>query len=121
MELTKAGYTYKITITAEDLATPTNLKGGTTAVAGVLNPPQLSDNKAPSLRSGSAMVYPHWAYKKIVEPRYDGVGIHTGQPVNSPTFISENHVLALMRLVDRMLAPSYQAMIKAKSNTTGTG
>ena len=29
----------------------------------------------------------HFAFNKIVEPRFDGIGLYTGQPTNFPDFI----------------------------------
>jgi hypothetical protein len=52
-----------------------------------------------------------WIDAKLVEPKFDGVGQWTGQITNRPTFISDYHMISLMRAADRILKPAYIATI----------
>lgn len=58
-----------------------------------------------------------WIDEKIVEPKYDGAGRYLGQVTNKPDFIKDYWFIAMMRAVDYVLAPRYDAHIAA---TVGT-
>lgn len=116
---TNSGYSYKITITAEELARPNNLSGGSTLAPVVLQPPLIDAKRTPTgLTDYTVSRLHHFAFNKIVEPRFDGMGMYTGQPTNFPDFVSEHHIIGIMRATEICLYPRYSAMIYGNSNTT---
>lgn len=117
---TNNGYSYKITITAEELSNPGVLSGGSGMASTKLQPPKI-DAKGTSTRLVDYTISKvhHFAFNKIVEPRFDGIGKYTGQPVNFPDFISEHHLLGIIRATESILAPRYEAMITSKTGSTG--
>ena len=58
-----------------------------------------------------------WADEKIVDPKFDGVCRYTATISNRPTFIKDFHVVSLMRIVDRLLSPTYQGLIQVSVGT----
>ena len=84
---TKNGYSYKISITGEEAFDGKILSGTSTMQVGVVNPPLLSATKGYSNQLGRISKYNMWAFRKIVEPRYDELGRRTGVPVNFPELV----------------------------------
>lgn len=119
-KLTQSGYSYRVTITAEDLYPSSNLAGGTIPQDMVMNPPQIKNTRAYSKLIGNTGAYPSWAFRKIVEPRYDGIGFHTGFPVNFPDMISEQHFIGVLRSTEDILAPDNQFIIQETGTSNGT-
>ena len=104
-KITQSGYSYKITITAEELSSGSVYAGGSVAKDYVMNPPQIKDTRAYSLMHGAVGRYPSWAFLKIVEPRFNGTGTLTGVPVNFPDMISEQHMIGVLRSHRRVGQP----------------
>jgi hypothetical protein len=118
---TNSGYSYKITITAEELSAPTALNGGSKVAPTLLQPPRIdAKGTSTSLVKYTITDLHHFAFNKIVEPRFDGIGLYTGQPVNFPDFISEHHFIGIMRATERILAPRYDAIINSTTTSTTT-
>jgi hypothetical protein len=116
---TNNGYSYKITITAEELSSPTSLSGASKMATTLLQPPKI-DAKGTNTKLIEYTVTDlhHFAFNKIVEPRFDGIGLYTGQPVNFPDFISEHHFIGIMKATEKILAPRYEAMINSTTTST---
>lgn len=108
----KNGYSYKITITGEERFTGSTYAPSSRYQLGVLNPPIVSNKNAYSAQFGKVSKYNHWAFPKIVEPRYDMVGLMTGIPVNFPDLVQEHHMIAVMRSIEPMLKNSPEAMLQ---------
>ena len=86
-------------------------------VANVINPPQVSANGAPSLLIGmSDCSNPSFAFRKIVEPRFDGIGLYTGIPINFPSMISEDIIIPIMKAIEK----SINTEIKQRIDQSGT-
>ena len=118
---TNNGYSYKITITAEELSYPTPMNGGSRPAPTRLQPSAIDAfGTKTMLADYTISSLHHFAFNKIVEPRFDGIGQYTGQPVNFPDFVSEHHLIGVMRATESILAPKYKAMIKGTSGSTGT-
>ena len=119
---TNNGYSYKITITAEELSSPTPINGGSKPAPTLLQPPKI-DMKGTKTKLSEFTIsnLHHFAFNKIVEPRFDGIGQYTGQPVNFPDFISEHHLIGIMRATEKILQPQYEAMINSTTGSTGSG
>lgn len=84
----------------------------------VASPPSL----APGNGVSTAMLkwvnpWPEFAFDKISEPRYDGVGQHTGTITNRPDLIKDYHFISLMRTIDIYNAPDYHATIDCQVNS----
>ncbi len=115
------GYSYKITITAEELSMPSSLSGASKKAFTYLQPPSLDAARTPTKLATTTVSSVHYfAFNKIVEPRYDGIGKYTGEPVNFPDFISEHHFIGLMRASEIGLNPNYEAIIVGSTGSTGT-
>lgn len=114
--LKNSGYSYKITITAEELSDSPILAGGTKKTI-IINPPVLKNDRSPV---GSIFINKdsHWSFTKISEPRYDGIAYNTGVPCNNPDMISEHHMIGVLRAVDKLHKPKFEAMIKSKTFST---
>lgn len=116
-----SGYSYKITITAEELSFKPAMNGGSKPSHTALQPPMIDAKGTKTMLSDYTISnLHHFAFNKIVEPRFDGIGIYTGQPVNFPDFISEQHMIGIMRATEKILEPKYEAMIKSTTGSTGT-
>ena len=48
------------------------------------------------------------------------MGQYTGQPTNFPDFISEHHLIGIMRATEICLQPRYSAMINSTGGTNAT-
>ena len=115
------GYSYKITITAEEIRNPTRLSGASKATTSFVQPPKIDAKRTPTnFTKYTIMELPRFAFDKIVEPRFTGIGQLTGQPTNFPHFISEHHMITIMRATERVLAPKFMAGIVGKGNSTTT-
>lgn len=118
---TNNGYSYKITITAEEIRNPTKLSGASKMASSFVQPPKMDARRTTTnFTEYTTTVLPRFAFDKIVEPRFDGIGQYTGQPVNFPHFISEHHMISIMRATERLLAPKYMGSIKGSGNSTRT-
>jgi len=87
-----------------------------TTIDGV-QPPILGQGGGPSWVHGLTNRWYPWIDEKIVEPKYDGIGVYLGQATNRPTPVKDYHMIALMRAVDYILAPVYVAQINATVDT----
>lgn len=87
-----------------------------TSIDGV-QPPILGLGGGPSWAHGLMNKWYPWIDEKIVEPKYDGIGVYLGQATNRPTPVKDYHMIAIMRAVDYILAPIYVAQINATVNT----
>ena len=108
----KNGYSFKIRITGEELFKGSTYASGSRHTMGVLNPPIVQNNGAYSSQHGKVSKYNHWAFRKIVEPRYDSVGMMTGVPLNFPDIVQEHHMIGIMRSIEPMLKNSPEAMLQ---------
>lgn len=116
---TNNGYSYKITITAEELVRPNSLSSGSKMAPVLLQPPLVDSKRTPTgLTDCTVSKLHHFAFNKIVEPRFDGMGQYTGQPINFPDFVSEHHMIGIMRATEICLKPKYEAIIQGSTNTT---
>lgn len=109
---TKNGYSYKISITGEEAFDGKILSGTSTMQVGVVNPPLLSATKGYSNQLGRISKYNMWAFRKIVEPRYDELGIRTGVPVNFPELVQEHHMISILRSVEPLFYNAPKGMIQ---------
>lgn len=115
------GYSYKITITAEELSRPSSISGGSSKSVSLLQAPRIDSKRTPSnLKDYTISNLHHFAFNKIVEPRYTGMGLYTGQPTNFPDFVSEHHLIGIMRATEICLQPRYSAMINSNGGTNRT-
>jgi hypothetical protein len=120
MSLSNNGYSYKITITGEEFANPKQYAGRISPSNQMVNPPILPPSGAPSsFIKNTISDIAEFSFKKIVEPRYGDVAKVIGVPDNFPEKISEHHFISIMRATERLLSPSYEAIIKAGTTTTG--
>jgi len=110
--LEKNGYSYKITITGEEKMSNSVIAGGSRLTKGALNPPKLSNTNAYSAQLGRVNKYNHWAFRKIVEPRYDKIGLITGIPENYPDLVQEHHIISVMRSIEPLLHNTPQALLQ---------
>ena len=109
---TKNGYSYKISITGEEAFDGKILSGASTMQVGVVNPPLLSATKCYSNQLGRISKYNMWAFRKIVEPRYDELGRRTGVPVNFPELVQEHHMISILRSVEPLFYNTPKGMIQ---------
>lgn len=83
-----------------------------------VNPPSIANGGAFShAMSMWLQPYPIINYNKITEPKFDGIGKHIGMITNRPDFISDFHMIGIMRNVDAVLAPNYHSHIMGIGNT----
>jgi len=65
--------------------------------------------------------YPEFVFEKVSTAEYGvsntAIARYTGTPVNRPSYVSSHHVISLMRVVDRIVSPSYKGRIDAMYNT----
>ena len=118
MSAQNSGYSYKFTISGEELNGTSGISVGNRIIPNILNPPRVSPIGSPSFKMDCGSEVP-LLFQKIVEPRFDGIGMKTGIPVNKPDFISESHFLGIMHATDKIHSPKFVAMIKASADTTG--
>ncbi|MCK9279258.1 MAG: hypothetical protein M0P71_01330 [Melioribacteraceae bacterium] len=116
MSLTATGVSPKIIITAEDYQMH-NYGNLSKLYKGMVNPPVIDKTGIFSGKGAGQQIYPTWNFEKIVEPRFEGVSVHTGRPSNKPDFISEVSIIGLLRSVDLYIAPRYAGFIKTRVKT----
>ena len=79
-----------------------------------VKPPRMSDNMDIVL-SRCVNAFPDFAFDKVSAPSYgvrlDCIARYNGIPVNEPDFIADYHLIALMRLSDRIVKPQYSGKI----------
>ena len=120
MALSRSGFAVGtspyVTITAEEFNLTTFHTLTTFDVGIGLNPPSVAAGAAysPALNMW-IQPFSEWANSKLTEPKYDGIADSLGMPSNRPDFISEHHVISVMRIVDKYLAPSFGSRIYATS------
>ncbi len=65
--------------------------------------------------------FPEFVFEKISVPEYgasqDAIARFTGVPVNRPDYLNDYHFIGIMRMVDRLMAPSYRGKINSSYNT----
>jgi hypothetical protein len=116
MEITAVSVSPRITITAEDFRL--RRPGGISKIyRGIVNPPVIDKTGVFSSQAINQQVYPTWNFEKIAEPRYEGVAAFMGTPSNRPEFVSEHHIIGILRSIDLYLAPKYAGFIKTRTKT----
>ncbi len=121
---TNSGTSGKINITGEDLAA-VKYKEIHKYLLGLeaAEPPTGEDSEA-IFRFINP--WPEFAFEKILEPRFDGIGQFTGVVTNKPDLLKEGHFISLMRCVDYYKNPKYKGVVKgtvtgvAPTGITGT-
>jgi len=110
------GVSPQFSVSAEDLTL--HYRTGVTwiDIDGV-HPPILGENGGYTAAMNLVNLWYPWADEKLVEPKFDGVCHYTAAISNRPTFIKDFHMIGMMRIVDKILAPSYQGLIVASVGT----
>lgn len=88
-----------------------------------VKPPKISnDNVSGALSNINA--FPAFVFEKIATPEYgvrdDAIARFTGVPVNRPDFLNDYHFIGLMRMVDKIISPSYSGKVVAIYSTPGS-
>lgn len=106
-----------VTISAEECSLTTFHKLTSVGIGIGLQPPTVADGAAysPSMNMW-VQPWPEWVVSKLTEPKYDGIASSLGTPSNMPDFISEQHIISILRNVDKYLAPNFGARIYATSH-----
>ena len=106
------GTSQAIMISAEDL--DAKYYNSSARVDETVKPPEIALGGAVS-HAMEKWVNP-WAsitFKKITEPKYDGIADRLGFIGNQPDLINEQHFIELMRLTEKYLAPDFRTNILA--------
>lgn len=107
-----------ISIPAEGFKLTRYMKITGTGVSTLISPPSLASGGAFSHSMNMwIQPFPLWNFSKITEPKFDGIGQHIGMITNRPDFISDFHMIGIMRNVDVVLAPSYYSHILSTATT----
>jgi hypothetical protein len=109
-----SGVSPYITITSENIRSYKFCDASKVKFNDVVQPPKINTNVAisPAI-SNWIQTSPIWNYERVVEPKFDGICKKIGTISNRPDPISNYHFIGLMRDVDRIIAPQYDASISA--------
>lgn len=113
---TSVGVSPFFPVTAEELQAHYNQGVTRVSIDGVEPPVSIGGIGGSASMNLTNLWFP-WIDEKLVEPKYDGVGVLTGMPSNRPDLIKDYWFIAMMRAVDYILAPRYQAQITASVGT----
>jgi hypothetical protein len=115
LSVTAQGISPLFLITAEDFILNTLTSMTPVSIDGVL-PPWMGVDGGVSYANSLINTWFPWIDEKLLEPKYDGVGVYLGMPTNQPTYIKDYHMLTLFRATDVILAPYYQGLFQVTAD-----
>ena len=124
-----SGTSNPVTVSGEDLQSRKNpsfspVEGVETTVNGkptVVKPPVGSANGVSESLTLNHNAFPEFVFEKVAAPEYgvskDAIARYTGVPVNRPDYVNDYHFIGIMRIVDKLVNPSYKGKILNIYNT----
>lgn len=103
-------------VSAEDMReTKVSLTAGADQ-GDAVNPPSVGPGAAVSEAMNLIQPWQSWNFSHVAEPKFDGICQHVGTISNRPDFISEHHMIGLLRNIDDALRPGYSAFMRSETN-----